>query len=95
VFLDQDTIRLQGVLKTSLSDVAWLSLRAIKVRRPDLECKLAFEHGRMSMFGRHQTVWPPQRIPWALDMDLRFLEHVNEQLAEVMRKKGEGKEAGS
>jgi hypothetical protein len=47
------------------------------------------------MFGRHQTVWPPQRIPWALDMDLRFLEHVNEQLVEVMRKKGEGKEAGS
>jgi hypothetical protein len=95
VFLDQDTIRLQGALKTSLPDVAWPSLRAVKVRRPDLECNLAFEHGRMSVFGRHQTVWPAQRIPWALDMDLRFLEHVNEQLAEVMRKKGKGNEAGS
>jgi hypothetical protein len=95
VFLDQNTIRLQGVLQTSLPDVAWPSLRAVKVRRPDLECKLAFERGRPSVFGWHQAVWPPQRIPWALDMDLRFLEHVNEQLVEVMREKGEGNRARS
>jgi hypothetical protein len=94
VLLDEPRLHLHEALRLGLSGVEWPTLREVRVRRADLDREIAVMQSMdpASLFRHPHAVWPPYRIPWGLEMDYAFLELVNEQLAQLMRKKVEGDE---
>jgi hypothetical protein len=89
VLLDEPKLHLHEALRLSLPGVEWSSLRLVRVRRADLDREIAAMQIGILLENPH-AVWPPYRIPWGLEMDYAFLEHVNEQLAELMSKRVKG-----
>jgi hypothetical protein len=88
---DKTTFSIHKKLRNDILAMPWTTLREIKFRRPDLERQLAKATEEMLFFNhrsRHQAaVWPPQRVPWQLEMDLGYLEVLNGILAKDMRRK--------
>lgn len=88
---DKTTFSIHKKLRNDILAMPWPTLRVIKFRRPDLERQLAKATEETLFFNRrsrHQAaVWPPQRVPWQLEMDLGYLEVLNGILQKGMRKK--------
>jgi len=98
--LDKTTLPMHNMLKRTILNTRWPSLRSVKFRRPDLErqfAKATEEVEFWSRRGRNQAaVWPPRAIPWQLEMECRFLESVNETMEmDMLRKVREGGQGGS
>lgn len=93
VELDDTTLRLQTGLQVSLARMFWPRLSEVKVRRPDLELRLA--RSEQNIFGtRHvRTFWPPERIPWVIEMDCLYLDTVNEDIVRLLRRNKERDDA--
>ena len=88
---DKTTFSIHKKLRADILAMPWPTLREVKYRRPDLEHQLAKATEETLFFNRrsrHQpAVWPPQRVPWQLEMDLGYLEVLNEILKKDMRGK--------
>lgn len=86
VELDATTLRLHTALQVSLACMSWPTLSEVEVRRPDLKLRLA--RSEQDIFGNRlrRTFWPPERIPWAIQMDGLYLETVNEDIVRVLRR---------
>lgn len=97
VQLDKFTTAFQFEIKSNLLGMTWPTLREVKFRRPDLERQFVSSMRRHVIFHsdtRHAFgFWPPQAIPWQIEMDCRFLDSVNEGLEKAMLKKREDAEA--
>lgn len=95
--LDKFTTALQFEIKSNLLGITRPTLRGVKFRRPDLERQFVSSMRRHVIFHsdtRHASgFWPPQAIPWQIEMDCRFLDSVNEGLEKAMLKKREDVEA--
>ena len=95
--LDKFTTALQFEIKSNLLGMRWPTLREVKFRRPDLERQFISSmrrHVRFHSDTRYLSgFWPPQAIPWQIEMDCRFLDSVNEGLEKAMLKKREDAEA--
>jgi hypothetical protein len=91
--LDKLTAAMQFDIKNHLVRMTWPTLREVKLRRPDLERQFTStirHHGARHIDTRHQFgVWPPQAIPWQVEMECRFLDSLNENLEKAMLKKRE------
>lgn len=91
--LDQTTLSMHNKLKRDVLGTPWPTLRKVKFRRWDLERRFAKATEQMVLFSRHNrhpaAVWPPQEVPWALEMDCRFVESINERFEKDMRRKVE------
>jgi hypothetical protein len=91
--LDQTTISMHNKLRDDVLAMPWPTLREVKFQRPDLERRFAKSTEQMVLLSRrtrHQAaVWPPQSVPWQLEMDCWFLEVVNENLKTDMHRKVE------
>jgi hypothetical protein len=92
VELDKATLSMQDDLRRGFFSLYWPSVREFKIRRPDLE-RMSTRTTEPQLFynrrGVRGAMRPPQLIPWELDMECRFLESVNDELAKDMRKRRE------
>jgi hypothetical protein len=93
VEVDNKTLTLQHGLRSDFFGFPWPSVCEFKFRRPDLEARFTRDteedvlwSGRVFPSGGMR---PPQAIPWQLEMQCRFLESVNESLAEALCKRRE------
>ena len=88
---DKTTFSVHKKFRNDILAMPWPTLREIKFRRPDLERQSANATEQALFFNcrsRYQAaVWPPQRVPWQLEMDFGYLEVLNEILEKDMRRK--------
>ncbi|GAB7333533.1 hypothetical protein MBLNU13_g05111t1 [Cladosporium sp. NU13] len=88
---DKTTFSIHKKLRNDILAMPWPNLREVKFCRPDLERQLAKVTEQMLFFNRrsrHQAaMWPPQRVPWQLEMDFGYLEVLNEILEKDMLRK--------
>lgn len=89
--LDKTTFPMHKKLRQDILTMPWPTLREVKFRRPDLERQFAEAWEQMVFFNRrsrHQAaVWPPQSVPWNVEMDSYYLEVLNENFEKDMRSK--------